>query len=187
MSMAVVKEESPVLSNTAQLAKAVQMFQSTSRLDRITKNLADIGAIALDDYLDGHCPAPPTAPDEGNAVTRLHQACQHAFRNTDALKFEFVEQTGSRSEPYPASAATPDLGHRQAMHSHHHQTRRRAPFLRDTAPLCEKERGKVGGCKDSNRHGCTRVSCRRDGTRKDLCPLRRHVSARLASTGIVGG
>ena len=130
------------------------MLQST--LDRIARNLADIGAIAFEDYLDGHSPAPSQTPAsagelvDGNAVSQLHQACQRAFRNTDALKFEFIEQTGSRSEPLPVSATTPDLDHRQAMHLDHHQTRRRAAFVRDTAHLCKKERGKVRG--GENRH-----------------------------------
>jgi hypothetical protein len=89
---------------------------SQSTLDRIAKDLADIGAISFEDYIDGQCPAPQPAPaqvppsasePDGNAVTRLYQACQCAFRNTDALKFEFIEQTGSRSERRPAFATTP--------------------------------------------------------------------------------
>ncbi|KAF8552813.1 hypothetical protein OG21DRAFT_1415383, partial [Imleria badia] len=86
-------------------------------LDRIAKNLSDIGAISLDDYLDGHCPAPqpqphpPAAdsdPGEKNAVTRLHQACQRALRSTDALKFEFVEQAGSRNKQCILTLTRPD-------------------------------------------------------------------------------
>lgn len=75
-------------------------------LDRIDNNLADIGAISLDDYLsDGHRLAAPHASHflapASEPVTRLHQACQRAFRNTDALKFEFIERDGSKSEHPP--------------------------------------------------------------------------------------
>lgn len=117
---------------------------SKSTLDRIARNLADIGAISFEDYLDDQCPAPhlqaaqshsASEPADANAVTRLHQACQYAFRNTDALKFEFIEQTGSGSELVPAFPTTPDIDHRQAMHLDHHQTRRRTAFVRDTAYL----------------------------------------------------
>lgn len=139
-----------------------------SALDRIAKNLADIGAISFEDYLDGQCPPPPApaqvpsaaSEPDGNAVTRLYQACQSAFRNTDALKFEFIEQTGSRSELLPAFATTPDLDHRQAMHLDHHKTRRRAAFVRDTARLCKKERGKARGRENRRRHGRTGFSDR---------------------------
>lgn len=90
------------------------MFHSLAEhtLDRIAKNLANIGAVSFEDYLDSQGPAAPhlqlapsqvstpaSEPNGVNAITRLHQACQRAFRNTDALKFEFIEQSGSRSEP----------------------------------------------------------------------------------------
>lgn len=74
--------------------------------DRIAQNLADIGAVSLEDFLAGQGgaqppPLPPqdtaSEPADVNPVTQLHQACQRAFRNTDALKFEFIEHSGSRS------------------------------------------------------------------------------------------
>lgn len=70
----------------------------------LQQNLADIGAVSLEDYLAGIQPQPARVlatagePADSSAVTQLHQACQRAFRNTDALKFEFIEHS-ARSEP----------------------------------------------------------------------------------------
>ena len=83
----------------------------------IAKNLAEIGAISLQDYIDGHCSALPFHTvdgehGEGNAVTQLHEACQRAFRSTDPLKFEFIEQPGSKSEHVHVFATTTNFGDR---------------------------------------------------------------------------
>ncbi|KAH0835651.1 hypothetical protein J3R83DRAFT_9402 [Lanmaoa asiatica] len=102
-------------------SKCSAMIHSLSEhiLGRIAENLANIGAISLHDYLDGQGPAaphpPPTSgstPIDGNVVTRLHQACQRAFRNTDALKFEFIEQSGSRNKQCVLTITKPDGVHR---------------------------------------------------------------------------
>ncbi|KAF8451951.1 hypothetical protein L210DRAFT_3626351 [Boletus edulis BED1] len=82
-------------------------------LDRIAKNLSDIGTIAFDDYLQGHSiqPAPSqhcTSATDGNAVTRLHQACRRAFHSADALKFEFIEHPGSRNKQCILTITKPD-------------------------------------------------------------------------------
>lgn len=73
----------------------------------IARHLADIGAVDLGDYIDGQS-APLQQEGEGNALTRLHQACQRAYRTTDPLKFEFIEQSGTTSEPISALATSTD-------------------------------------------------------------------------------
>lgn len=135
------------------------MNVSQQTLDCVARNLQDIGALSFEDYLadQNFAPQPQPVPvqvlastSDVNPVTRLHQACQRTFRNTDAFKFEFIEHSGSRSELFLASATTSDLDHRQTMHLDYHETRRRATFLRDAARLCQEERGKIRGCKNSH-------------------------------------
>ncbi|KAF8840465.1 hypothetical protein BDN67DRAFT_644579 [Paxillus ammoniavirescens] len=110
---------------------------SQSTFDIVSRNLADLGGLSLDEYLYGDTNssfAPPThvpqraaspppislpevsppAPAKAtetvnvNAVTRLHQTCQRVFGNTNALEFEFIEQNGPRNKQCILTITRPD-------------------------------------------------------------------------------
>ncbi|KAF9221084.1 hypothetical protein BS17DRAFT_785885 [Gyrodon lividus] len=55
-------------------------------------------------------PSPPEVTEtiNVNAVTRLHQTCQRVSGNTNALKFEFIEQNGSRNKQCILTITRPD-------------------------------------------------------------------------------
>lgn len=80
----------------------------------LLQNLKKIGAISLQEYFceDNNIPeltqisSPPSAamsaerPTEvanHNSIARLHQACQKAFGNSNALKYEFIQDDGPQS------------------------------------------------------------------------------------------
>ncbi|KAF9242819.1 hypothetical protein BU15DRAFT_72469 [Melanogaster broomeanus] len=101
---------------------------SQSAFDIVSRNLASLGGLSLDEYLYGgtdtglspttHAPerdasplsaalpeispTPPLAKATEtvsvSAVARLHQTCQRVFGNADALKFEYIEQNGPRNK-----------------------------------------------------------------------------------------
>ncbi|KAL4062794.1 hypothetical protein V8B97DRAFT_1994013 [Scleroderma yunnanense] len=95
--------------------------------DVVSHNLSRIGAIPLHQYLHGDtmfdqtsAPSPPPAPvpspstarstesTHQNAITRLNQTCQHTFGNTDALKYEFIEENGQKSKQCILTITRPD-------------------------------------------------------------------------------
>ncbi|KIK81641.1 hypothetical protein PAXRUDRAFT_832706 [Paxillus rubicundulus Ve08.2h10] len=112
-------------------------WTSQSTFDIVSRNLADLGGLSLDEYLYGDTnssftpaphvhqrailppplslpeisPPPPAKATETvnvNAVTRLHQTCQRVFGNTDALEFEFIEQNGPRNKQCILTITRPD-------------------------------------------------------------------------------
>jgi len=80
---------------------------TTNLFDQVSQNLASVGCIPLTDYLYGfpsqQAPSAPVITNPSvdavsiNPTSRLHHACQRTFGSIGALKFEFIEEAGQRS------------------------------------------------------------------------------------------
>ncbi|KIJ67229.1 hypothetical protein HYDPIDRAFT_107958 [Hydnomerulius pinastri MD-312] len=74
----------------------------------VERPLSPLPVTSLPEVLPSTGTAKATETVNVNAVTRLHQTCQRVFGNTDALKFEFIEENGPKSKQCILSITRPD-------------------------------------------------------------------------------